>query len=131
MPVLLSVVFVLIIAGCQSAPEEIPPNLSQMEMFQRAQEAADEDDYDQALRYYQEFIARYPDDESSIIEAEYEIAFIAYKQERYDEALSGFNAILASYDDGTGRQLPEWPRVLSARLIERIDELQAASDETG
>lgn len=110
-----------LLAGCQSAPEEIPPDLSQMEMFQRAQEAADENDYDLALRYYQEFIERFPEDEGSIVEAEYEIAFIAYKQERYEEALAGFNAILATYETDTSGQLPEWPRVLSARLIERID----------
>ncbi|MFO8043840.1 MAG: tetratricopeptide repeat protein [Alkalispirochaeta sp.] len=115
-------VIVLIATSCQSAPEEIPPDLSQMEMFQRAQEASDQGRYEQALAYYEEFIRRFPDDQGSIVEAEYEIAFIAYKQDQLSDARRGFEEILAQYESEDSGNLPAWPRVLSEKLIERIDE---------
>lgn len=122
------------LTACQSTPEEIPPDLSQMEMFQRAQEAADDDNFDLALRYYQEFKQRFPDDPGALVEADYEIAFIAYKQERYQDARAGFEEILGRYEGDDARRLPEWPQVLSERLIERIDEIgeeEGISFDTG
>ena len=122
-PILLTLVAAVILpVSCQSTPEEIPPDLSRMEMFQRAQEASDDGRYELALRYYREFIDRFPDDRGSIIEAQYEIAFIAYKQEQFDTAEERFRAILASYTADEGGSLPEWPRVLSEKLLEIIDE---------
>ena len=118
-------VLVLSLGSCETAPEEIPEGLSQMEMFQRAQEASDRERYDTALRYYQAFIERYPDDRGSIAEAEYEIAFIAYKQERYPEAQERFEAILADYDTDDEGELPEWPRVLSEKLLVIVEDRMA------
>ncbi|HKK48203.1 MAG TPA: tetratricopeptide repeat protein [Alkalispirochaeta sp.] len=112
----------LFITSCQSGPEEIPPNLSRMEMFQQAQEASDQGDYEQALAYYEEFIRRYPDDAGSIVEAEYEIAFLAYKQDELPEARQQFEDILAKFESDDANNLPAWPRILSEKLIERIDE---------
>lgn len=115
----------LFLTSCHSAPEEIPEGLSQMEMFQRAQEAVDQGRWDQGLRYYREFIARFPDERGAIMEAEYEIAFIAYKQADYETARTRFEAILATYEADQSQSLPEWPRVLSERLIEIIEERTA------
>lgn len=99
-----------------------------MEMFQRAQEAVDRERWETALRYYREFIQRFPDDRGAIMEAEYEIAFIAYKQGDYDVARDRFEKILLAYEEDRTGQLPEWPRVLSERLIEIIDERTAPGD---
>ncbi|MEX2442920.1 MAG: hypothetical protein WD492_04920 [Alkalispirochaeta sp.] len=112
----------LFITSCQSAPEEIPPDLSRMEMFQRAQEASDQSRYEQALAYYEEFVRRFPDDRGSIVEAEYEIAFIAYKRDQLPKARQGFEDILAKYESDTTGTLPAWPRVLAEKLVDRIDE---------
>lgn len=113
----------LFVTSCQSTPEEIPPDLSRMEMFQQAQEASDQGRYEWALEYYEEFIRRYPDDEGSIVEAEYEIAFLSYKQGNLSEARQQFEDILEKYEESEANQLPAWPRILSEKLIERIDEL--------
>jgi tetratricopeptide (TPR) repeat protein len=124
-------VLVLFLGSCETAPEEIPEGLSQMEMFQRAQEASDRERYDTALRYYQAFIQRYPEDRGAIAEAEYEIAFIAYKQERYSEAQERFEALLADYEtDGAG-ELPEWPRVLSEKLLVIVEDRMAQQGALG
>ena len=109
-------------AACQTVPEEIPEGLSRMEMFQRAQEAVEVERWELALRYYETFIDRFPDERGAIAEAEYEIAFIAYKQERYVESIALFEAILRKYEEDETGMLPEWPRVLSLRLLEIIDE---------
>ncbi len=93
-----------------------------MEMFQRAQEAVDQERWELALRYYREFIRRFPDDRGAIMEAEYEIAFIAYKQGDYEVAHNRFEALLATYEADQSGTLPEWPRVLSERLLEIIAE---------
>lgn len=114
-----------VLSGCQSAPEEIPEALSRMEMFQRAQEAVDQERWEVGLQYYREFIRRFPDDRGAIIEAEYEIAFIAYKQGDYELSRERFEAILAEYEADQAGTLPEWPRVLSERLIQIIDERTA------
>lgn len=132
----LACVFLLLLSataltGCESTPEEIPPDLSRMEMFQRAQEAADRNQWNLALRYYREFSRRFPEDRGAIMEARYEIAFISYKQKNYDEAREGFEAIIAAYEDEEARQgLPEWPLVLAGRLLEIIEE-RTGGTETG
>ena len=108
--------------ACQTVPEEIPDGLSRMEMFQRAQEAVEVERWELALRYYDEFIRRFPEERGAIVEAEYEIAFIAYKQEQYVESIALFEAILQKYEEDETGVLPEWPRVLSLRLLEIIDE---------
>jgi outer membrane protein assembly factor BamD (BamD/ComL family) len=112
----------LIFASCETEPETIPDDLGPAEMFQRAQDAVDESRWDLARRYYEEFIVRYPDLRGQIVEAEYEIAFITYKEERYEESRDLFEAILAEYEADNSGQLPDWPRILSERLIEIIDE---------
>lgn len=92
-----------------------------MEMFQQAQEASDQGRYEQSLAYYEEFIRRYPDNQGPIVEAEYEIAFLAYKQNRLPEARQQFESILERYEADDANALPAWPRILSEKLIERID----------
>ncbi len=113
---------VLTVTACYTPPDEIPDGLSQMEFFQRAQTAADQGRWETALLYYNELIERFPDDRAAQIEARYEIAFISYKQGEYEEAQMLFENIIAEYDADQGRGLPEWPRVLSLRLLTTIDE---------
>jgi tetratricopeptide (TPR) repeat protein len=119
----------LLLASCESAPEEIPDDLSKAQMFQRAQEEVDRGNYESAVRYYEEFILRNPDDPGSITEAEYELAFIAYKQDDYDRAEERFTDLVNKYDGENGSSLPEWPRILSLRLLEIIEERRLADEE--
>jgi len=115
---ILPILFVVI--ACQSTPESIPEDLQPREYFQLAQEAVVErDDYDTALFYYQTFLERYPDDIQRSVEAEYEIAFIRYKQND-PSALQLFTDLLARYDAEGAELLPGWPKVLSEKLVETI-----------
>jgi len=107
--------------ACQSAPEEIPQDLSQPEFFQRAQDEFDAENWDNAIRYYETFVERFPDAVGAHVEARYEIALIAYRRGNPAEAREMFEALLAEYD-ASEVALPEWPRVLAQILIEEIDE---------
>jgi tetratricopeptide (TPR) repeat protein len=111
-----------ILSGCSSGPPIIPTDLSVLQFFQRAQEEAESEDWEDALYYYQTYIDRYPDDLPNIMMARYEIAFINYKQEKYQEAIAGFEEILDFYENTTlPLDFPLWPRVLSRKMIESIE----------
>ena len=123
----LSLGFALTIAACRTvpAPEDIPDGLSQAEMFQRAQEAVDEENWDAALVYYETFLDRFPEDHANRAAAKYEVAFIYYRQGNLTTAEELFDAVLADYENpDIADQLPEWPRILSAKLLGMIEEEQ-------
>lgn len=111
----------LLLLACQTEPPEIPEDLSQPEFFQRAQDAADENRWEVALHYYETFLERYPDDERNRIAAEYEIAFIHYKMEEYQTSKEMFQEILAKYDEDEDDSLPEWPRILSEKILDTVN----------
>ncbi len=119
----------LVIIACQSTPEFIPEDLQPREYFQLAQEAVVErNDYDTALFYYQTFLERYPEDIQRTVEAEYEIAFIRYKQNDPSAGML-FADLLARYDADGAELLPAWPKVLAERLSEKISASAAATAE--
>ena len=120
-----SLVFFLLaaLAACRTTPDSIPEDLSPREFFQRAQEAVVErTDYRTALFYYQTFLERFPEDVQRGVEAEYEIAFIYYKLGETDTAELLFRSLLSKYQREGAQILPQWPRILSEKLLARITE---------
>lgn len=123
----LYVIFILIIiflmlAGCKGVPKEIPDDLQPEEYFKNAQSAVvDWGNYNAALFYYEEFIKKFPDMQGKIVEAEYEIAFIYYKKKNYSESEKRFNLILDKYKTAESAYYPDWPRILSEKILEKIE----------
>jgi outer membrane protein assembly factor BamD (BamD/ComL family) len=117
----------ILIAGCATvpSPEEIPEDLTQAELFQIAQEAVDNQRYETATVYYETFLERFPDDEANVVAAEYEIAFIQYRQENYERAAELFQDLLDKYEQDRNNVLPAWPRVLATRLLNIMEEERA------
>jgi outer membrane protein assembly factor BamD (BamD/ComL family) len=113
--------------SCQTGPPVISPDLLPAEFFQKAQEEADNYNWDNALAFYTEFLERFPEDEPNVIAAEYEIAFIYYKKGDTDSAKSKFSAVIQKYEDGVGPAVPDWPLVLAKQLLNNlaIEELPA------
>jgi outer membrane protein assembly factor BamD (BamD/ComL family) len=119
--------FVIVImneVACASGPIEIPAELTPAELIQRAQEATDRNNYKRALLFYEAVIERYPFNTDDICAAEYEIAFIHYKQEDYEAAITGFNALLARYEGADAELLPQQYRVLAKLVLEKIADKQ-------
>ena len=117
---------VILVVSCISGPVTIPEDITAMELIQRAQEASDRNRYSVSLEYYNEVLERFPYDLESICAAEYEIAFIYYKQKKYDIARSGFNALLLRYDTTGEGMLPPQFRILSNIILSKIEEQETA-----
>jgi outer membrane protein assembly factor BamD (BamD/ComL family) len=111
-----------LLVSCASAPKVIPEDLSARELVQRAQESTDAYNYAAATAYYDALRQRFGSDPLYETTAEYEIAFIEYKQGRYAAAKSGFEALLARYAGPDASTLPQRYAVLSKKMLESIAE---------
>ena len=102
----------------------ISDDLTPAELIQRGQEASDRNRYSVALQFYEAIIDRFPYDIDSICAAEYEIAFIHYKQRKYDLAKTEFNNLLERYNIPDEELLPPQFKILSQKILERITEIE-------
>ncbi|MDR0389447.1 MAG: hypothetical protein LBH73_05210 [Spirochaetaceae bacterium] len=91
-------------------------------IIQLAQEATDRNRYNQALQYYQVILERYSHDIDLVMAAEYEIAFLHYKQKKYGEAKEEFTALLARYNTTDAELLPPQYKILAEKVLPRIEE---------
>jgi len=108
--------------SCATRPITFPDDLTPAEYIQRAQEASDKYRYSISLQYYEALIEKFPYDIDSVIAAEYEIAFINYKQGRNDLARTQFNSLLARYNTPDAELLPPQFKILSGKVLENINE---------
>jgi tetratricopeptide (TPR) repeat protein len=105
-----------------SSSANIPENLSPAEIIQRAQEASDHNRYKTALRYYQALLERNPYNMELVCTAEYEIAFIYYKQKQYPAAREKLNDLLDRYDSPDEEILPKQFKRLANIVLLQITE---------
>jgi len=110
------------LSACATANMNIPEELSPAEIIQRAQEASDRNRYGQALQYYEALLERYQTNSDLVCTAEYEIAFIHYKQNKFALAKEGFYALLERYDSPDAELLPQQFKLLANKVLERIEE---------
>jgi outer membrane protein assembly factor BamD (BamD/ComL family) len=109
-------------AGCTSGPANISDAITPAELVQKAQEASDRNRHKQALEYYGLVLERFPDRIEYVCAAEYEIAFLHYKQNKYDLSESELRKLLARYDSPDAELLPPQYRILANIVIETIAE---------
>ena len=126
---LLTAVIALFLISCRSANETLEPDLLPAEIFQLAQEAADSGRYNQALRYYQTFQERYPEEVERNLWASYEIAFLYYKLGEYDRAVELFDELIALYDTEESAVMIPAPKILALRVKSNILEKQTSATE--
>jgi tetratricopeptide (TPR) repeat protein len=107
------------LAACTSMPY-IPENLSPAELIQKGQEASDRNRYKQSLQYYEAILERYPSYIDEVCAAEYEIAFIHYKQKQYELAKSEFHALLSRYETPDAELLPLQFKKLTEIVLAKI-----------
>ena len=118
---LLVLLAALFFAACTTV-SNIPEGLSPAELIQRAQEARDRNRYGVAMQYYQVLLERNITNINLVCEAEYEIAFIQYKQKKYAQAKAGFNVLLERYDTLGRENLPPQFEILARRVLNTISE---------
>jgi outer membrane protein assembly factor BamD len=118
-------IILVLFASCKTVPEpeEIPEDLTQAELFQRAQEAVDEENWEAALVYYETFLTRFPQDHANRAAAKYEVAFIYYRRGELERAEALFEQLLQDYQDpALEGALPQWPRILAEKILTIIEE---------
>jgi outer membrane protein assembly factor BamD (BamD/ComL family) len=118
--ILLAAIAASLLVACAGAPKSIPQDLSARELVQRAQEATDGYNYAAATAYYEALGQRFGSDPLYKATADYEIAFIEYKQGRYAAAKEGFEALLARYSGPDASTLPPRYAVLSKKILDTI-----------
>jgi outer membrane protein assembly factor BamD (BamD/ComL family) len=111
---------VLFFSACASTVN-ISEDLSPAELIQRAQEASDKNRYKVALQYYQALNERNTSNIDLVITAEYEIAFIHYKQNKFMQAKAELLDVLEYYNTPDEELLPQHYKKLSTIVIERIE----------
>jgi outer membrane protein assembly factor BamD (BamD/ComL family) len=111
---------ILLFSAC-ATNIKISEDLTPAELIQRAQEASDRNRYNTALQYYQALHERNRTNIDLIITAEYEIAFIHYKQKKYEQAREGLNALLEYYNTPDAALLPQQFKRLAEIVLESID----------
>jgi len=107
---------VLIIGGCATVPTEVPEDLSPAELLQRAQEFADNRNYQAALAYNQAILDRFPNDRVAYITAQYHRGLFLQRDGEFAQAIEQYEIILSRFEAETN--LPNWVRVLSERRLE-------------
>ena len=118
----LVIITAVLIFSCASGPAAIPPDLSPAEIIQRAQEASDKNRYNVAQQYYEALLERNPDSIDLVCTAEYEIAFIHYKQKKYSQAKEDFHALLERYEASDDDRLPPQFKLLALKVLGQIEE---------
>jgi len=124
--VLTALAILILFSGCATTVI-VSEDLSPAELIQRAQEASDRNRYNVALQYYEALLERNRNNIDLVITAEYEIAFIYYKQKKYQEARTGLNGVLEHYNTPDEVFLPQHFKRLAQIVLERIDERENSS----
>jgi outer membrane protein assembly factor BamD (BamD/ComL family) len=128
---LVAVFFALLLASCASGPVVIPGDITAEELIQRAQEASDRNRYAVSLQYYEAIRERFPEDLVNACAAEYEIAFIHYKQKKYAEAKDEFTDLLSRYEDPDEELLPPQFKILSTKILAKIETIEQRRNKDG
>ena len=125
----LAALIILAVSCVSTGPVEIPNDLTTAELIQRGQEASDRNRYAVSLQYYEAVIERFPNDIESVIAAEYEIAFIHYKQKNYELSKSEFNRMLERYNTPDQELLPAQFKILANIVLGKIREIEIAREK--
>lgn len=115
----------LAFASCQTAPTEIPQDLSALQLIQRGQDAMARENYKTADAYYVACIDRFSDNPKTYVEARYELAQSNYKQKKYDMAKKMYQEILDIFENPNAiYQVQTKYKKLSQMGIDRITEIE-------
>lgn len=114
--------FFPLVFSCNSGPVVVPEDMAPTKIIQNAQEATDINRYKIAVQYYQVLRERYDNVNEYLAVAEYEIAFIRYKQKKYAEARQGFEVLLARYKE-EGANFPPQFKILAEKMLDRLTTL--------
>ena len=106
--------------ACATKPISVDESLSFEEIVQFAQEAADKNNYNLSLIYYNTALDRFSSDISKLSACTYEIGFIYYKKGEYKLALEKFESVFNLYSE-FGSILPPRYYILAKKVFNKIE----------
>ena len=101
-------------------PETVPQDLTVPELNRMAQEAIDNNNDKAAEVYYTLIIERFGSDPSTLTAAEFEIAHIRVKNEKYADAAQRLQIIISRYEATGGAGLPPEYLVLARNDLAKV-----------
>ena len=122
-----------LLAACQTPAPVIHEQMTPLEFFQAAREASALHHHTVAMTFYETYLKRFPatdhpQEAKRNLWAEYEIAFLHYKQGDDETAIALLNQLIAKYESTSNTALPQAPIKLARRVIE---ELNSNANSTG
>ena len=109
--------------------KDLPNDLTEKQLQQRAHSYLDKGDYRSANLIYEEILVRFGDNLSSRVAAEFEIAHIKVSRKQWKEAEEILTRILGYYEsDAYG--LPSEYRKLALIDMKRVREKRPAKEDT-
>jgi len=121
--------FIMMTASCTTISVDFEEGANPEMYFQRAQIASDRNDFELAQRIYYKLLETGITDPFYVVSAKYEIAFLNYKLGKREEAIQNFEEILKTYyeDPAWEGRVPQWPQVLSKRLLQKLKPAEGAT----
>ena len=110
----------LLSLSCATKLPPIPADISSAEIIQKAQERSDIYDWKGAQYYYKALLEKFPDDQTLVVSAMYELAFIEYKQGHYEAARVGLTAVMDKYATPEGISLPQTWKILAQKVMAKL-----------
>jgi len=110
--------------SCGSTADPYEQDLPPGEFFQLAVEASESGNYRLAVKYYDAFRQKYPEDRVGNIWAMYEIGLLYHKMGTDEKALELFDQVLEAYAESENTEaepLPEAPRILAEKIKAKIE----------
>lgn len=115
--------------GCQSAPKNIPQDLTAEELINLAQASYDKGNVKAAKAYYEAIIIRYGNQMDKLVEAEYEIAHLKVKQKKWQQAIPDLQRILSYYESDMEGVLPPAFKKLAELDLAKVPEKELLEAE--
>lgn len=110
-----------------SSKKELPPETSDKEIIQLAQQAFNNRNYKLSTHYYNVLLQRYGNNTVDYIIGNFEIAHIALKKKDYSTAVPLLNEVLLIYKDTPAGYLPASYRVLALNDLKKVPEQKRSS----
>lgn len=118
--------FITALVSCASNKvQELPVEMTKLEIVQQAQTAFDAGKADLAIHYYETLLKRYGMETAVYIEGNYEIAHIYIKQKKYDKAYPKLLEIKEIYANAMPGSLPgSYKKLTEIDLAKIPDEIK-------
>ena len=123
LPALLMAVAVFPCTGLgKNSKKEVPPEASDREIIQMAQEAFNNSNFKLAERYYNVLLQRYGTNTVDYIIGKFEIAHIAIRKKDYETAVPILTEIIDIYNETPTGELPPSYKVLAQNDLKKVPE---------